>query len=293
MASNSDIIFEVLYKKIGNTYGVAGLMGNLYAESGLVFNKLENLCRKRLKEIKKIHYTDEEYTDCVDSGKISRAEFLNPLPRKQYGYGLVQWTTPNRKAGLYDLAKKRGVSIADPKLQLDFLIYELEKKYPSVYRGLISATSVRAASDKVLIDFEAPASKYNNGTQLLRASYGNTYYNKYKNHVIKNTNKYQIGWNKSTDGKWWYAKTTDSYAIGWEYIDKIWYYFKEDGYMIKSEWIEDKGKFYYLSESGALARGAYVKSKDKDLYYWVNGNGEWEPQYDTATPELPRYELVK
>ena len=43
-------IWNYLYEKIGNKFGVAGLMGNLYAESGLIFNRVEMLCLKRLKE---------------------------------------------------------------------------------------------------------------------------------------------------------------------------------------------------------------------------------------------------
>lgn len=41
-APNEKHIWDVLYAKIGNSYGVAGLMGNLYAESGLQPNNLQN-----------------------------------------------------------------------------------------------------------------------------------------------------------------------------------------------------------------------------------------------------------
>ncbi len=84
--------------------GACGLMGNQYSESaGFLANRLEFLCVKRYKEKGKT-YTDATYTQAVDSGKISRAEFLSPMS-KHYGYGLSQWTTSDRKAGLYDRAK--------------------------------------------------------------------------------------------------------------------------------------------------------------------------------------------
>ena len=67
--------------------GAAGLMGNIYAESGMIPNRVEILCLRRLKEQGKI-YTDATYTAFVDDGTISREEFLHPLPGKQYGYGL-------------------------------------------------------------------------------------------------------------------------------------------------------------------------------------------------------------
>jgi hypothetical protein len=44
---------------------------------------------------------------------------------------------------------------------------------------LKTATSVRAASDVVLIYYEAPASKDEEATQAKRASYGQKYYDKY------------------------------------------------------------------------------------------------------------------
>lgn len=170
-------IWNYLYEKIGNAYGVAGLMGNLYAESGLIFNRVETLCLKRLKEKGKT-YTDATYTADVDSGKITRAEFLNPLPGKVYGYSLAQWTSVGRKAGLYDSAKSKGVSIADEENCLEFLMKELTTSYKSVLSVLKTAKSVREASDVVLKKFESPA---NTGTsvQEKRASYGQKYYNTY------------------------------------------------------------------------------------------------------------------
>ena len=118
-------IWDHLIKSGMTPAGAAGMMGNLHAESGLIANRVEILCLKRLKEHGKI-YTDATYTAFVDDGTISKEEFLHPLPGKQYGYGLAQWTSPGRKSGLYDLCKSRKVSIADLKTQLDWLITELK-----------------------------------------------------------------------------------------------------------------------------------------------------------------------
>lgn len=110
--------------------GACGLMGNIYSESaGFLANRVEFLCIKRIKEYWGTTYTDDTYTEAVNSGKISRERFLNPLPGKQYGYGAVQWTTPSRKAGLYDRTVAVGKSIADEDAQLDYILWELENKY--------------------------------------------------------------------------------------------------------------------------------------------------------------------
>lgn len=183
-STNEEKIWNYLLKKIGNACGAAGLMGNLYAESALQPNNLENLCEQRLKAAGKSYCTDERYTAAVDNGTISRVKFLNPLPGKVYGYGLAQWTSTGRKAGLYDLAKKKGVSIADLEMQLDYLMQELSTSYKAVFSVLKTASSVRLASDEVLKKFECPA---NTGESVCkaRASYGQKYYDKYHKEVKK------------------------------------------------------------------------------------------------------------
>ena len=158
--------------------GACGLIGNLEAESdGFWCNRLEYLCVKRLKERGKV-YTDTSYTAAVDSGKISCEEFLHPIPGKQYGYGLAQWTTPARKSGLYTRVKQRGVSIADEDTQLDYVLYELEHVFPSVLKVLKTAASIRTASDIVLRKFEAPAG-ITEATCKSRAARGQKFYDHY------------------------------------------------------------------------------------------------------------------
>ena len=158
--------------------GACGLIGNLEAESdGFFPNRVEYLCIKRLKENGKT-YTDETYTAAVDSGKISCEEFLHPLPGKQYGYGLAQWTSPDRKSGLWTLAKQKGVSIADEDMQIEYLLKELSERYSSVLKTLKSTTSIRTASDVVLKKFEAPK---NTGESVCasRAARGQKFYDTY------------------------------------------------------------------------------------------------------------------
>lgn len=183
--SNEQKIWNYLKIKGLNNYACAGLMGNIYAESGLIPNRVEILCLKRLKENGKV-YDDETYTAAVDSGKISKAEFLHPLPNKQYGYSLCQWTSPGRKEKFYDMAKSKGVSIGDLENALDYLWYELTTSYVHVLNKLKNATSVKSASDVVLKDFECPADT-GSSVQSLRASYGQKYYDKYATAIVPPT----------------------------------------------------------------------------------------------------------
>lgn len=165
-AVNEERIWDTLYAKIGNLYGTAALMGNLFAESGLSPNNLQNSYEKAL------GYTDVTYTQAVDSGRY--ANFASDSA----GYGLAQWTVESRKTELLAFAKERGCSISDLDMQLAFLCSELETKYPGVLAKLQSATSIREASDYVLIHFEAPYDQ-SESVKAQRAGYGSAYYYRY------------------------------------------------------------------------------------------------------------------
>lgn len=186
MATTEKNIWDYLYKQLGNSYGVAGLMGNIYAESGMIPNRVEVLCLNRLKENGQV-WTDETYTAAIDNGTIDKATFLNPLPNKQYGYGLCQWTSPGRKSGLYDLMKKNKTSIGDATTQLEWLVTELKTSYTTVYSTLKNATSVKQASDIVLTRFECPANT-SDSVKTARANYGQKYYDTYANNKGGNVN---------------------------------------------------------------------------------------------------------
>lgn len=173
--------WEYLVKNGLTEAGAAGLMGNLQAESGIIPNRVEILCLKRLKEHGKL-YTDATYTAFVDDGTISRAEFLNPLPGKLYGYGLAQWTSPGRKAGLYDLCKAKGVSIGDLNTQLEWLLTELKTSYNGVFKTLATTKDILTASNTVLTKFERPI---DTGTAVrqTRYNYAKTIYEEFAGSV--------------------------------------------------------------------------------------------------------------
>lgn len=165
--TNEEKIWDYLLAKGLNSYGVAGLMGNLYAESGLLSNNLQNTSNKKL------GMTDQEYTDAVDNGSYTN------FVKDSAGYGLAQWTYWSRKQALLDFAKAAGVSIGDLEMQLDFLFYELSTGYTnSVLNVLKSATSVLQASNAVLLNFERPADQ-STSVQTKRSEYGQVYFDKF------------------------------------------------------------------------------------------------------------------
>lgn len=145
--SNERIIWDKLRSAGLTPAGAAGLMGNLYAESGLNPRNLQNSYEKKL------GLSDADYTAAVDRGAYPN------FVTDGAGYGLAQWTYSSRKAALLAYAKARGRSIGDLDTQVDYLLQELQSLFPAVLDKLRTTTSVREASDCVLLQFERPADR--------------------------------------------------------------------------------------------------------------------------------------
>lgn len=150
-----------------------------------------------------------------------------------------------------------------------------------------------------------------------------------KNQTVPTTNEAaNQNLNKSANGtwlkqgnQWWYQHADGGWTNnGWEQIDGKWYKFDQNGWMQSgwqtwgtdssgqvawyymgdpndgsmkaSTWVKGKnGEYYFVDHSGVMARDGYVKSVNSGVYYWVNGQGVWEPQWNTYNPNLNKYKL--
>lgn len=123
--------------------GACGLMGNFQAESAMRSNNVED----------RSGMDDERYTALADSGSY---DFLTDYG-KHYGYGLAQWTLSSRKENLLNMAKKRGVSVSDETMQVDFAIWELSNQFPGVWQILTTSHDLYECSRIVCVQYELPA----------------------------------------------------------------------------------------------------------------------------------------
>ena len=167
---HSRYIWDFFLEKIGNAYGVAGLMGNLEAESGLYPDRVQG----------DVPYSDysQNYTAQVDAGAISEDDFVNNAPNGG-GYGLAQWTYYTRKQALYDMYQSGDYSsIGSIELACDYLWYELQSTFADVLSVLKTAKSVREASNKVLHDFESPADQ-SIAVEINRSAMGQAWFELY------------------------------------------------------------------------------------------------------------------
>ena len=168
MAGNEARVWDFLWERIGNPYGVAGLMGNLQAESGMNPQNLQNSFEGP------IGMNDRQYTEAVDSLAYQKDEFVGDGA----GYGIAQWTYWSRKRGLYEYAEETGRSIGDLGMQLEFLWKEIGQEYKHVLLVLLNAKSVREASDAVMLEYEKPADQ-SDANRERRAALGGRIFNEF------------------------------------------------------------------------------------------------------------------
>ena len=124
--------------------GACAVMGNMFQESDMLPNNVENRCTLR----------DSEYTRAVDDGRISPSEFVYD----KFGYGLCQWTWWSRKKELWQLANSRHVSVSDEAMQCDLCLTELARDYSALYQQLCSCTEegLQNATEAFCRKFENP-----------------------------------------------------------------------------------------------------------------------------------------
>lgn len=158
-------VWNLLKGKGLNNFAVAGIMGNLQAESGMKPTNLQNIYETKL------GYTDATYTAAVDNGSYTN------FVRDSAGYGLAQWTYWSRKQNLLQYAQSVNKSIGDLTMQVEFLWKELQG-YKTVMEVLKSAKTVKEASDIILTEFERPADM-GDAVKANRAKFGQQFYDRF------------------------------------------------------------------------------------------------------------------
>jgi hypothetical protein len=137
--------------------GAAGLVGNLIAESSVLPNRIEGSHQATPMRAPDFTGRPRDWTpDQVRDRSYSR----RTGPRLP-GIGIAQWTSPDRRTGLFRhvfRGRRLGSAIlSDLDAQVDYLVAELRRGYRQVDATLRSpGVSVDQASDAVLLHFERP-----------------------------------------------------------------------------------------------------------------------------------------
>lgn len=146
-------IWNTLMAEFNNEKGVAGLMGNLYAESG---------CTPYACQPTRPYNVCMTYINNVDTHAISEYNFVHKgcsstggVASVQLGFGLAQWTYYTRKQGLYTYMYQNGNSIGDLDNQINYVIEEITADQ-DMYDVVANATDIDTVSDYILANFENP-----------------------------------------------------------------------------------------------------------------------------------------
>ena len=161
-ADTEQQIWQSLLQLTDNPLAAAGIMGNLYYES-----ELDPLA---LQGADSLPVSKEDYAG------LSQQEDGRDFISDGHGFGLAQWTYPDRKLRLLELASSRGCSDGDLRIQLQLLGEELDT-YNMLYR-ISHADSIRFASDYFLENYENPGLQ-DESVKEKRARKGQYYFDKF------------------------------------------------------------------------------------------------------------------
>lgn len=144
--------------------GAAGLVGNLWAESGIIPNRLEGSHAGTPMRARDFNGNLVDFTPDQIMARSSSAQTGPRLP----GIGLAQWTSSNRRSGLFTFTWE-GITLGSEILfnmdaQIAYLVQELAGRYravDTVLRG--AAVTVDDAADEVVYHFEVPGAVLDGG----------------------------------------------------------------------------------------------------------------------------------
>lgn len=126
--------------------GALGLLGNWECESNCEPYRVQG-------DFSSYRSISKSYVKALTEFSLSKEAFATD----QKGFGLAQWTYPQRKRNLYDYWRASNLAIDSPELQVNFALKELREDYASLYNYLKGARDIYEACGKVCREFERPA----------------------------------------------------------------------------------------------------------------------------------------
>ena len=156
-------VLELLVNHYGYPVnGAAGLVGNLVAESSVMPDRIEGSNARTPMRASDFDGRVRDFTP----EEVQNRNFRRRVGPRLPGIGIAQWTSRERRAGLFQhvvRGRRLGPAIlSDLDAQVDYLVSELRQRYRSVNITLTSVgVTLKQASDAVLLRFEIPASVLN------------------------------------------------------------------------------------------------------------------------------------
>lgn len=183
-SNNEEQIYAYLTDNGLTPAAAAGLMGNFVKESSLYANNLENGYENF------IGISDEEFTNRVDNGIISKSKFISDpsytrYSGGRYGYGIAQFTDQSHKQNLYERTVEKGRSIGSLEDQLAYVLEGVNS------RGILSDLNNASPEKAALIFHNKYEGSADDATKIAgRTKAALDYYSKY--HDVNTS-----GWTKA------------------------------------------------------------------------------------------------
>ena len=126
--------------------GALGMLGNWECESGCEPYRVQG-------DYQASRAISKAYVNAIVSGVSDRERFATD----QKGFGLAQWTYPQRKRNLWDRAKNSIYRIDSCEFQVEFAILELSSEHSGLLSYLKTAESIWDCTDRICREYERPA----------------------------------------------------------------------------------------------------------------------------------------
>ena len=126
--------------------GALGMLGNWECESGCEPYRVQG-------DYQASRAISKAYVNAIETGVSDRERFATD----QKGFGLAQWTYPQRKRNLWDLWKASIHHIDDVDFQVWFAYTELLKEYSELLQFLKTSEAIWDCTDRICREYERPA----------------------------------------------------------------------------------------------------------------------------------------
>jgi len=190
--------------------GALGMLGNWECESGCEPYRVQG-------DYQASRAISKAYVNAIENGTQDRERFATD----QKGFGLAQWTYPQRKRNLWVKAKTSGQRIDSVELQVEFAIWELGQaewcQGFTLLPYLKTAEAIEEATDLICRKYECPAvnnvqARYEAALRIRReidlsgtVSNSETVDEDHEDHIVDVTKKVET----------WPPRTVDEHCTGW------------------------------------------------------------------------------
>ena len=126
--------------------GTLGMLGNWECESGCEPYRVQG-------DYQASRAISKAYVNAIETGVSDRERFATD----QKGFGLAQWTYPQRKRNLWDAWEADFCRIDDVAFQVEFAVDELRCEYSSLLNYLKQSETIYDCCDRICREYERPA----------------------------------------------------------------------------------------------------------------------------------------